>query len=56
MKAHVRNDKPISFHCGNGVIIFGDSLFCKTADPKPPKLTPELIYAIKTDKNNEHHF
>lgn len=56
MKAHIRNDKPSLTLSGNGVILCGGSLFCKTADPKPPKLTPELVYAIKSDKNHEHHF
>lgn len=56
MKAHIRNDEPRLSISGNGVILCGGSLFCKTANSKPPKLTPELVYAIKADKNNEHHF
>lgn len=56
MKAHIRNDELSLSLSGNGFVFCGDSLFCKTTDPKPPKLTPELVYAIKSDKNNEHHF
>ena len=56
MKAHIKNDEPSLSLSGNGVILCGGSLFCKTADPKPPKLTPELANAIKADKNHEHHF
>lgn len=56
MKAHIRNDEQSLSLSGNGVILCGDSLFCKTADPKPPKLTPELTNAIKADKNHEHYF
>lgn len=56
MKAHIRNDEQSLSLSGNGVILCGDSLFCKTADPKQPKLTPDLANAIKADKNHEHHF
>lgn len=56
MKVHIRNDEQSLSISGNGVILCGDSLFCKTADPNPPKLTPELTNAIKADKNHEHHF
>lgn len=56
MKAHIRNDKPSLSLSGNGFVFCGDSLFCKTADPNTPKLTPELVCAIKSDKNHEKHF